>query len=260
VVSWQNLVIHIADSTLQYQEAFKASTVIPIRGANVVVVKSREQLYELVQRGYKPYFHKAVKRWYLRKGQERLLINRSLEAEAEALARSVVPQRSVPENVAKTVGMGTGGLPVRAKTEGRDDGMTTSYKKIDSYGEAVAVIERVERELGVPLRAGQTKPPPPPPQVPPQAPSMHNPLDGVIRWLSSLGAGAMRVLDRAAENPQIAEDLADIVVSAAAGACLAGLVIIALAAGRDEERVRAARAFKALAEQYKKHLGTRTED
>jgi hypothetical protein len=225
----------------------------------VVVVRTREQLYQLVQGGYKPYFHRTVRRWYLRKGRERLLIDRSLEAEAEALAKSVGPQRSVPENVAKTVGMGAGGLPVRAKTEGRDDGMTSLYKKIDSYEEAVAVIERVERELGVPLRAGQTRPPPPPPQVPPQAPSMHNPLGDVVQWLSSLGAGAMRVLDRAAENPQVAEDLADIVVSVVAGASLAGLTIMALVAGRDEERVRAARAFKALAEQYEKYLGTRTE-
>jgi len=44
-----------------------------------VVVKDLSELYELLDEGYIPYYHRRVKRWYLRKGSKRLLVDKCLE-------------------------------------------------------------------------------------------------------------------------------------------------------------------------------------
>jgi hypothetical protein len=35
---------------------------------NVVTVKSREEMMRFIREGFKPYYHKTAKRWYLRRG------------------------------------------------------------------------------------------------------------------------------------------------------------------------------------------------
>ena len=54
-----------------------------------MVVKNREELIRLIREGWTPYYHARVKRWYLRKGKERILIDRELDDIAEELARDV---------------------------------------------------------------------------------------------------------------------------------------------------------------------------
>jgi len=52
-----------------------------ITGDKVVltVIRTEEQLWEYVRKGYKPYLMKSVNRWYLRRGSERHIIDRRLK-------------------------------------------------------------------------------------------------------------------------------------------------------------------------------------
>jgi hypothetical protein len=50
-----------------------------------MVVRRLDELIDLVLKGYKPYYHRGVFRWYLRKGVERLLIDKELEGVAEEI-------------------------------------------------------------------------------------------------------------------------------------------------------------------------------
>ena len=51
-----------------------------------MVVKDLSKLYELLNEGYVPYHHSRVKRWYLRKGSRRILVDRSLEVMVKRIA------------------------------------------------------------------------------------------------------------------------------------------------------------------------------
>jgi hypothetical protein len=176
----------------------------------VVVVRTREQLYKLVREGYKPYFYRAVRRWYLRKGRERLLIDRSLEADAEAIARAMGPQRGVSEERAnEAVEMKAGGLPVNTVVEETGTAKSTLYRRLGEYEEAVRKIESLMRELGVSTVVKPVEPPPPPPpptqpvkrgqqlagqapttsgavQSPPQEPGIPNALADLQQWSSGI--------------------------------------------------------------------------
>jgi len=50
-----------------------------------MVVRRVDELLDLVLKGYKPYYHRGVSRWYLRKGSKRLLIDKELEGVAEEI-------------------------------------------------------------------------------------------------------------------------------------------------------------------------------
>jgi hypothetical protein len=50
-----------------------------------MVVRKLDELLELVLKGWKPYYHRGVDRWYLRRGNRRLLIDRSLDRAAEEI-------------------------------------------------------------------------------------------------------------------------------------------------------------------------------
>jgi DNA-binding phage protein len=176
----------------------------------VVVVRTREQLYQLVQGGYKPYFHRAVRRWYLRKGRERILVDRSLEADAEAIARAISPQREVSEErVIEAVEMRARDLPVSTVVEEKGVAKSTLYRKLGEYEEAVRKIESLMKELGVSAVVKQVEPPhpPPPPTQPvkrgqqlagqapttsgavqshPQEPGIPNVLADLQQWSSSI--------------------------------------------------------------------------
>jgi hypothetical protein len=176
----------------------------------VVVVRTREQLYQLVREGYKPYFHRAVRRWYLRKGRERLLVDRNLEADAEAIARAMGPQRGVSgERAIEAVEMGAGGLPVGTVVEEAGTAESTLYRRLGEYEEAVRKIESLMEELGVSTVVRPVEPPPPPPpptqpvkrerqlagqapttsgavRSPPQEPGIPNALADLQQWLSSI--------------------------------------------------------------------------
>jgi DNA-binding phage protein len=63
----------------------------------MVVVKNEDVLRKLIEMGYKPYYHKGVGRWYLRKGKERHIIAKELEPLAEKYAKEYELKRMVEE-------------------------------------------------------------------------------------------------------------------------------------------------------------------
>ena len=56
-------------------------------------VSDERELVRLVREGWVPYYHSRIKRWYLRKGRERIIIDRKLDDIAEELAREVKKER-----------------------------------------------------------------------------------------------------------------------------------------------------------------------
>jgi hypothetical protein len=44
-----------------------------------MVIRKLDELLDLVLKGWKPYYHRGVDRWYLRRGNRRILIDRNLE-------------------------------------------------------------------------------------------------------------------------------------------------------------------------------------
>jgi DNA-binding NtrC family response regulator len=50
-----------------------------------MAVRKLEELIDLVLKGYKPYYHRSVNRWYLRRGNRRILIDRNLDRVAEEI-------------------------------------------------------------------------------------------------------------------------------------------------------------------------------
>jgi DNA-binding NtrC family response regulator len=59
-----------------------------------MVVRRVDELLKFVRDGYKPYYHRGVRRWYLRKGAERLLIDKELEGAAEEIHLKLKELRS----------------------------------------------------------------------------------------------------------------------------------------------------------------------
>jgi DNA-binding NtrC family response regulator len=54
-----------------------------------VVVRRIDELIELVLKSYKPYYHRGVCRWYLRKGNKRILIDKNLDRVAEEIHKAL---------------------------------------------------------------------------------------------------------------------------------------------------------------------------
>jgi DNA invertase Pin-like site-specific DNA recombinase len=50
-----------------------------------MVVRRLDELLDLVLKGWKPYYHRGVCRWYLRRGNRRILIDRNLDGVAEEI-------------------------------------------------------------------------------------------------------------------------------------------------------------------------------
>jgi DNA-binding NtrC family response regulator len=50
-----------------------------------MVVRKLDELIDLVLKGWKPYYHRGVDRWYLRRGNRRILIDRNLDGVAEEI-------------------------------------------------------------------------------------------------------------------------------------------------------------------------------
>jgi DNA-binding NtrC family response regulator len=50
-----------------------------------MAIRKLDELIELVLKGFKPYYHRGVCRWYLRRGNRRILIDRNLDGVAEEI-------------------------------------------------------------------------------------------------------------------------------------------------------------------------------
>jgi len=253
----------------------------------VVVVRTREQLYQLVQGGYKPYFHRAVRRWYLRKGRERILVDRSLEADAEAIARAMGPQREVSEGrVIEAVEMRARGLSVSTVVEETGVAKSTLYRKLGEYEEAVRKIESLMRELGVSTVVKLVEPPHPPPpptqlvkrerqlagqapttsgavQSPPQEPGIPNVLADLQQWLSSIRQllSVLRIDPKIFEHPERAvRFFNDIVLPIFDGGIIVGSGIAAILAKLSGNEGLARVLLMIFDESYKRYYQQISQD
>jgi len=104
-------------------------------GGKMVTVKTKEELEALVQQGFKPYYHKGVRRWYLRKGQTRHIIGRGLESEAKALAEKleVAKRKNSDYKVAQAIKMRLEGIPVSAIVEKTGIPRSSLYEKFEKH-------------------------------------------------------------------------------------------------------------------------------
>ena len=84
----------------------------------MVVVSDAEALVRMIELGYKPYYHRAAKRWYLRRGSERHIIARELEPLAKRIAEELEMRKSLEEvrrreMLEEAVRLRAGGLPLQ---------------------------------------------------------------------------------------------------------------------------------------------------
>jgi uncharacterized protein with von Willebrand factor type A (vWA) domain len=87
-----------------------------------MVVRKLDELIELVLKGYKPYYHRGVDRWYLRRGNRRMLIDRNLDGVAEEIHKvleDLKKRREVArrELLSKAVALRASGLTVNEVVE-----------------------------------------------------------------------------------------------------------------------------------------------
>jgi DNA-binding NtrC family response regulator len=64
-----------------------------------MVVRKLDELIDLVVKGYKPYYHRGVNRWYLRRGSKRILIDRSLDSVVEEIHKLLEELKRLREAV-----------------------------------------------------------------------------------------------------------------------------------------------------------------
>lgn len=62
----------------------------------MVVVKTEEEFWSYVERGYTPYLMRSQNRWYVRRGQRRHIIARKLEELARRVAAELTAKRGPP--------------------------------------------------------------------------------------------------------------------------------------------------------------------
>jgi predicted transcriptional regulator len=77
------------------------------------VIRTEKQLYEYVENGYKPYLMKSVNRWYLRRGRERHIIDRSLEPLAQSIRKKMLEMELPPVPVSIIQDMRRAELPIQ---------------------------------------------------------------------------------------------------------------------------------------------------
>jgi DNA-binding NtrC family response regulator len=87
-----------------------------------MVVRKLDELIELVLKGYKPYYHRGVDRWYLRRGNRRMLIDRNLDGVAEEIHKVLEDLKKRREAVRrellrKAVALRASGLTVNEVVE-----------------------------------------------------------------------------------------------------------------------------------------------
>jgi len=194
----------------------------------VVAIKSREEMMMFIREGFKPYYHKTVKRWYLRRGQQRHIIARELETDAESIAMELKPTlHRVPDyKVAEAVKMRVEGAPVPAIVEETGIPRSTLYEKFGKYDEGKISIEPVERQVQTlppkgattqvasvsVLEASMTEMPKESNifgEIPKQ-------IENILTWISKSSEDCRRLIEKYLSEPENVKDLADlgVIVSA----------------------------------------------
>ena len=119
-----------------------------VGGVVMVVVRDAETLMRMVGLGYKPYYHRAVRRWYLRRSSERHIIARELEPLAKRIAEELEMGKSLGEGrrrelFEEAVRLRAKGLPLREVVERTGIPKTTFYRRLDEI-ESVATPRKLE--------------------------------------------------------------------------------------------------------------------
>ena len=132
----------------------------------MVVVKSREELEKYIMMGYKPYYHKAVARWYLRKGRERHIIARELELLAKKYAEELESRKKQEvemrrKRLEEAVKLRSRGAPMQEVVERTGVPGSTLYRYIDETSIQPKTMRMKSRATQIQSRA-PPKPPTPP--------------------------------------------------------------------------------------------------
>jgi hypothetical protein len=195
---------------------------------NVVTVKSREEMMMFIREGFKPYYHKTVKRWYLRRGQQRHIIARELETDAESIAMELKPTlRRVPDyKVAEAVKMRVEDISVPAIVEETGIPRSTLYEKFGKYDEGKISIEPVERQVQtLPSKcatmqvASASVPEAPMREMPKESnifSEILKQIENILTWISKSSEDCRRLIEKYLSEPENVKDLADlgVIVSA----------------------------------------------
>lgn len=134
----------------------------------MVVVRDAETLLRMVELGYKPYYHRAVKRWYLRRGSERHIIARELEPLAKRVAEELEMKKSLEEGrrkemIEEAVRLRAEGLPLQEVVERTGIPRTTFYRILDRVGSSIVTEKPAAPHTY--YEAFHTPTPPEPPSV-----------------------------------------------------------------------------------------------
>ena len=185
-------------------------------------------MMRFIREGFKPYYHKMVKRWYLRRGQERHIIARELEADAESIAMELKPTlRRVPDyKVAEAVKMRVEDAPVPAIVEETGIPRSTLYEKFDKYDESKISIEPVERHVQtLPSKGATTQvasisvPETSMKEMPKESnifSEIPKQIENILTWISKSSEDCRKLLEKYLSEPENIKDLADlgVIVSA----------------------------------------------
>jgi hypothetical protein len=195
---------------------------------NVVAIKSREEMMRFIREGFKPYYHKAVRRWYLRRGQQRHIIARELEADAESIAMELKPTlHRVPDyKVAEAMKMRVEGSPVPAIVEETGIPRSTLYEKFDKYDEGKISIEPLEGQVQTlpskcaTMQVASVSVPEAPMREMPKESNIFSEIlkqiENILTWVSKSSEDSRRLIEKYLSEPENIKDLADlgVIVSA----------------------------------------------
>jgi hypothetical protein len=194
----------------------------------VVAIKNKEEMMVFIKEGFKPYYHKTVKRWYLRRGQERHIIARELEADAESIAMELKPMlHRVPDyKVAEALKMRVEGAPVPSIVEETGIPKSTLYEKFGKYDEGKISIEPVERQVqtlpskGVATQVASVSVPEASMTEMPKESNIFSEIpkqiENILTWVSKSSEDCRRLIEKYLSEPKNVKDLADlgVIVSA----------------------------------------------
>jgi predicted nucleic acid-binding protein len=100
-----------------------------------VVVRRLDELIDLVLEGYKPYYHRGVCRWHLRRGDKRILIDRSLYRVAEEIHKALedlkrLREASRKELIRRAIELRATGTTIKEAIEATGIPKSTLYRHI----------------------------------------------------------------------------------------------------------------------------------
>jgi hypothetical protein len=118
------------------------------------VIRTEEQLWEYVKNGYKPYLMKSVNRWYLRRGRERHIIDRSHEPLAQSIREKMLEMELPPVPVSIIQDMRRAELPIQKISDVTSLQKSTIYTALEKKPHEVVkprphATENVEIKEGV---------------------------------------------------------------------------------------------------------------